>query len=79
MYNLVMSESSFLQKAVARSIEGQDPSWKNVFSRRFVEFDRQDAMRKIEGREQKGFWWNSTGRKIVNLAVYSSGYILGGK
>lgn len=77
-----MSEQTqdyLVKRMVARSIEDQEPSWKNALSRKFVEFNREDALQEIKDQEEKGFWYSKSGRTAVNAATFFSGYILLGE
>jgi hypothetical protein len=81
--NLNAENLSQIQSLAASSIEGQDPSWKNALTRKFVEFEkgmgRAGALEEYEHDQRRGFWYSRTARKAVNAATFFSGYILLGE
>lgn len=64
-----------LRGLTEQSIEGQDPNWKNVLSRSFIQFEDWRE-KKFEGLEEEGgFWYSKAGRRVVDGAAFFSGYL----
>lgn len=70
-----------------RSIENQDPSWKNALTRKLIsklirfrqKMPSDEALEEYRNDQNKGFWYSKKGRQIVNAIIFFVGYILIGE